>query len=218
MLSKDQLDAIAEADDICRQDPVQAGIRDELLRMEREATRDGFNPNDTERIHLFQFLVHESGKVEVLPLAIMTEVIRHFTGFLNSLPGAMELVSVMLTDPDAAPIAMSPAVQAATATMFHEHPIPDGWRLCGLGMSGEVLSIHAEHPDVHKVVGSGQMDSPGILPVWFGHAMGVDSRSWAVMRQSDAQPVYATSSPDVPGEPFPGADAMTRMVVAMTDQ
>lgn len=212
-----QRETVRLADAVCATDPVQAGVRDELLKLEKWATEDGYTPGDPRMTHMFQVVVNRAtNQVESMPMRVMTEVVRHFAEMLDGMvPASVELVSRILSEPESFSAMMTPAVTDSIRFMLTEYRLADGWEFYGFGICTTCLSLRSDVPNAEEIARRDDSDEhPETRPLWYAHLVGGDLRVWSVLHQRGYDVVYGTSGPDEATQDFPELTPLMRFVAA----
>lgn len=216
----EQLDAMRHADDVCAADPVQGAVRDELIDLERRCTQDGFDADDLRNVHLYQMLVNrETGQATSRPMTIMTEVVRFFIANLGQpVPIVLDMVSLILTNPELGAEPPSDAVRHSIDVAMREYEPQEGWEVYAVGVINQLYSMRADIPGADQIASMREViDHPQARQCWYTNLVGSDSRIWTVLRQEGEQLVYATCGPDEPvDDPLTELTALTRFVNAAT--
>jgi hypothetical protein len=213
MLLNEQAAAIAAADELCRQEPLQAAIRTELLQLHRLCLlerENGFDPRDIRNTHVFQLGIHRpTAAAGSVPLTRFSSLIRAL-----AVQGDMDVHTVL--DAAASTLAGAPLdadappnVTAFIGSMVHESAWPQGWEPFGVGFISVGMSMRSDHlealGDWDQMTAEKLAADPNAVPLWYMHVVTADMRVWSLLHQQGYDLVYGSTSAD---EPAPGVDCL----------
>lgn len=208
------------ADRVAAADPVQAGIKAELLKLERASTAQGWDPHDINRVWIYQVVLNaETRAVRSMPMETLTRYLRLFGAMppLN-VPIALDAISTVLTSPELAPGPITPAIREGIEASLKQYILAEEWAVIGVGIIAEAMSVRVDAVDdpatvTHDTV----VNHPAARPVWYTHMLTSDTRLWTVVHQQDDDVMYSTSGPDEPMHETLEFPALARLVAAMAD-
>lgn len=217
-LTEGQLEIMAEADQLCATDPVQAAVRDELIRMDEFLAPYGYNVRDINNFSLFQFnLSPDTGQLHVAVLDTLSTVCAYFAQTMNS-PWhvIVDMVTSLLINPELSPVSLPEMTRTAIRTALHEQAPQPGWEFYGVGISGQALSVGMDDPAAAEIV-AGNLEHEAVRPLRYMHLLARDSRIWTLYHQEGLDRIYGTGSADEPAHSVPELDALVRLSMALTD-
>jgi hypothetical protein len=195
-----QADVMAAADAVCAADPIQAAIRDEMLHIETHGTEDGYDYTDITNTMVFQMAInHATGQAASTPLRTLSHLVwKTALTFGCDIPRSLDMVSAILANPELSTVAPVDTIKASIHRTLHEYDLEEGWEVYGVGVVSIAQSVRADTPEMERMTTEELESYENLVPVWYAHMVGTDSRVWSVLHQEGYAVVYGVTGADEP--------------------